>query len=182
MELNPCVVVQSSQSKFHFWYWFPHVRSDTYTELARLLAQHLGADVGSARRNQVGAFPGFYNMKPKYSPSFPKTKIFYVNQTARGRLVMVAHLQNSSLASVERIPTKPPDRFGIHSNIDRSKRDFYFIARYIQMIPGKGVHFYVHHLKKSSEKFGQRFERDNRAGWIYLYETVRSAMRAVGAQ
>ncbi len=76
-EIKPCLLMETSPGNFQAWVKLDQVPSDRIelTNLWRSMAIQFNADLGSAKPDQIGRLPGFFNMKSKYSPDFPMVKL-----------------------------------------------------------------------------------------------------------
>lgn len=76
-KIKPCLLMETSLGNFQAWVKLDQVPSDRIelTNLWRSLAIQFNADLGSAKPDQIGRLPGFFNMKSKYGPNFPMVKL-----------------------------------------------------------------------------------------------------------
>jgi hypothetical protein len=76
-DLKPCLLMETSPRNYQAWlkiFNMPEDR-DRQTAVWRSLAAMLRADMKSAKPDQIGRLPGFYNVKEKYTPDFPLVKL-----------------------------------------------------------------------------------------------------------
>ena len=76
-KLQPCLLMETSPGNYQAWIKLKEISPDRDQQLTiwKTLAAMFGADPASAKPDQIGRLPGFYNMKKKYSPDFPLVKL-----------------------------------------------------------------------------------------------------------
>jgi hypothetical protein len=76
-ELRPCLLMETSQGNYQAWLKLRNMPQERahQTQIWKRLAAMFDADPGSAKPDQIGRLPGFYNVKEKYAPDFPMVKL-----------------------------------------------------------------------------------------------------------
>ena len=76
-EIKPCLLMETSPGNYQAWVKLakvPQNRSELLN-VWKSLAIKFNADMASAKPDQIGRLPGFFNMKSKYTPNFPFVKL-----------------------------------------------------------------------------------------------------------
>jgi hypothetical protein len=76
-EIKPCLLMETSQGNYQAWLKLQEVPAERseLLQIWRRLAARFNADMASAKPEQIGRLPGFYNRKEKYFPNFPLVKL-----------------------------------------------------------------------------------------------------------
>jgi len=75
--IKPCLLMETSPGNFQSWVKLQQVPPERSAQLQiwRTLAAMFKADMNSAKPEQIGRLPGFFNRKVKYSPDYPFVKL-----------------------------------------------------------------------------------------------------------
>jgi len=76
-EIKPCLLMETSPGNYQAWLKLQEVPAERseLLQIWRRLAARFNADMASAKPDQIGRLPGFYNRKEKYIPNFPLVKL-----------------------------------------------------------------------------------------------------------
>jgi hypothetical protein len=163
--IKPCLLMETSPDNFQAWVKLSQVPDDR-NELSKLwkaLAAQFRADHASAKPDQIGRLPGFFNIKSKYSPNFPMVILHkYSNRQSTWKydFSAIPPVVNSTIHSVTRKP-----------GTDRSAFDF---AKACELVekgwPDEKIKQY---LKEKSNKVKER-------GDSYAITTISKARKKTG--
>lgn len=163
--IKPCLLMETSPGNYQAWIKFkevPPARTEL-TNLWRTLAAKFQSDPASAKPDQIGRLPGFFNMKPKYSPNFPFVKLHkFENRFSKWTQDKKILIPPPVVTLQKAIKMKPEK--------DRSAFDFAVVCSCIEK--GWQDEKIKDYLMQKSDKAKERGER-------YLNTTIANARRKV---
>lgn len=166
-EIKPCLLMETSPGNYQAWLKLREIPTETSAQnnIWRTLAAMFQADPDSAKRDQIGRLPGFYNRKPVYFPDYPLVKLHKFED------------RFSTWEPSTTIQELPPPVFKMSLSDkkqdirDRSAFDF---AIAISMIKkGKSENEIRDYLKIKSEKSQARGDK-------YITRTIENARKKLG--
>jgi hypothetical protein len=170
--LQPAALIETSPANYQAWLILPLAPSrEQHGTIARFLAARLGADLASAKPDQIGRLPGFQNRKPKHQrpdgtfPDCVLRKFEYRPSTINP----VDFFPPPVLTKFrEKLVSPPfPESFGE----DRSRADFNLCCMLIRK--GYKDWYISQRLAANSTKAKERGER-------YVSQTIANARRVTG--
>ena len=199
----PSLVVETSPGHAHLWCSLTgrEQPTDVHRAASKLLAERYCGDPGSAKPSQPGRVPGTMNPKPSRAMTDGAPPLVLVKRaqfTPSARLLADARQQaeqdtHSAAEDVKLHFIEHPDREDATAEVaamlaeamkqhdgDRSAADFEVAC--VMLRAGDPPEHVAAMLIATSEKAHERETRRTGSGVHYAEQTVRGAMRAVGAR
>jgi hypothetical protein len=125
-EIKPCLLMETSPGNYQAWLKLRDMPEDRAAQTAiwRSLAAMFNADMKSAKPDQIGRLPGFYNMKPKYAPDYPLVNLHRYQDRYSSWVPDAATITAESALTPAASPQLSPPVVNKNTGTDRSGFDW----------------------------------------------------------
>jgi len=152
--IKPCLLMETSPGNYQVWLKLKKISENRSEQQSiwRALAAKFNADPASAKPDQIGRLPGFFNMKPKYSPDFPFVKLH--NFSDRYSTWEPGNISQLPPPVVNKILSMPKQK----KQGDRSAFDFAIVCSLIERSwPDEKIKAYLMEKSNKAKERGEKY-------------------------